>query len=302
MQKIVPQLWFDTQAKEAVAFYLTVFPNSRLVYSSALEHAAPVGSVDVLGFILGGLEFGAISAGPLFKANASMSFMVNYDPSQDPQAQEHLDQAWAKLSEGGTIMMPLQEYPFSKHYGWVEDRFGVSWQLMLTNPGGEPRPFIMPSLLFTPPVAGKAEEALRFYTSVFPGSKMGTTAHYPAGSAQDKEGTLMFGEASLSGEWLIAMDSGYAHGFNFNEALSLLVRCEDQKEVDYYWNTLLADGGTESQCGWLKDKFGLSWQIVPKMFDDVMASGDKAKIARLVETFMPMVKLDVAALEKAMNG
>ncbi len=312
MQKIVPQLWFDTQAKEAVAFYLTVFPDSRLLSTNVLMHDpevlaandlqdAPPG-IDVLAFILGGLEFGAISAGPMFKANPSVSFMVNFDPSKDPKAKEHLDETWAKLSQGGKVLMPLQAYPFSEHYGWVEDRFGISWQLILTKPEGEPRPFIIPSLLFTQGADGRAEEALKLYASLFPHSKLGTVARYPAATDMHKKDSLMFGEVNLSGEWLVAMDGGNPHGFAFNEGLSLLVRCADQAEVDHYWDGFTKDGGQESQCGWLKDKFGLSWQIVPKAFDDLMGSGDKAAIGRAMAAMMPMKKLDVAALENAARG
>lgn len=298
MQKIVPQLWFDTQAKEAVAFYVSAFPDSKIVSHAVLSHTPPV---DCFTFSLSGFEIGAISAGPLFKANPSVSFMVNFDPSRDAQAREHLDALWAKLSEGGKVLMPLQEYPFSKHYGWVEDRFGISWQLILTDPKGEPRPFIIPSLLFTQAVSGKAEEALKLYASVFPDSKLGTIARYPAATETHKEGSLMFGEASLSGEWLVAMDGGNPHGFTFNEGLSLLVRCKDQAEMDHYSNALSAVPEAE-QCGWLKDRFGLSWQIVPELMDEVMASGDQAKIDRLTQAFMPMKRLDLKALEEAARG
>ena len=125
----------------------------------------------------------AISAGPLFKFNPSVSFFVNFDPSRDPQAREHLDATWAKLSEGGQALMPLDAYPFSPRFGWVQDRYGVSWQLILTDPSGEPRPAIMPSLMFTGEVCGKAEEAGAFYRSVFDGSRAGRLVRYPEGMA-----------------------------------------------------------------------------------------------------------------------
>ena len=300
MQKIVPQLWFDTQAREAIPFYVSAFPNSRVLSSNVLE-GTPSGSVDVFSFVLGGLEMGAISAGPMFKINPSVSFMVNFDPSQDPQARERLDELWEKLFPGGKVLMPLQEYPFSKRYGWIEDRFGVSWQLILTRPEGEPRPFIIPSLMFTGDMTGRAGEAMDLYVSIFTNAKRGMSAPYPPGAAPEPAAKLMFAEFMLENQWFTAMDSGHMHAFGFNEALSFLVPCKDQAEIDYFWNAFTKDGGTEGQCGWLKDKFGFSWQIVPEGFGKMM-SGDPQKVARVSKAFMAMKKMDVAKLEEAVRG
>ena len=149
MQKIVPHLWFDTEAKEAAEFYVSAFKDSKIKNISTI-HDTPSGDSDIVSFELSGYSFMAISAGPYFKINPSISFMLNFDPSKDAQAREHLDELWTKLSVGGKTLMPLQEYPFSKWYGWIQDRYGVSWQLILTNPsGGEKRPFIIPSFMFT---------------------------------------------------------------------------------------------------------------------------------------------------------
>ncbi|HSX34386.1 MAG TPA: VOC family protein, partial [Candidatus Saccharimonadales bacterium] len=147
MQKIVPHLWFDTQAKEAADFYVSAFQplGDSKIDSAITMHDTPSGDADNVSFHLAGYSFLAISAGPLFKVNPSISFMVNFDPAHDPQAAEHLETLWKTLAEGGTVMMELGEYPFSKRYGWIQDKFGVSWQLILTNPDGEDRPFIIPS-------------------------------------------------------------------------------------------------------------------------------------------------------------
>src|SRR4051812_36494494 len=136
MQKIIPHLWFDTQAQEAAEFYVSAFENSKITYSSVLPET-PSGDTQIVSFNLSGYSFMAISAGPVFKLNPSISFMVNFDPSKDEEAEEHLRAVWEKLSAGGKELMPLQEYPFSKLYSWVEDKFGVTWQLILTNPEGE---------------------------------------------------------------------------------------------------------------------------------------------------------------------
>lgn len=298
MQKIVPHLWFDTQAKEAAEFYVSAFGNgSKVTHVSTLRNT-PSGDCDIVSFQLAGYEFMSISAGPYFTLNPSVSFMLNFDPSKDPNAKEHLDALWKKLSEGGTPLMPLDKYPFSDHYGWIQDTYGVSWQLILTKPEGEERPFIIPSIMFVGDMCGKADEAIDFYTSVFKNSKRGITARYPAGMAPDKESTVMFADFMLENQWFAAMDSGRIHKFGLNEAISLVVKCKDQKEIDYYWNTLSAVPESE-QCGWLKDTYGLSWQIVPVDMDAMMQSGDERKIARVTQAFLKMKKFNVAELKKA---
>jgi predicted 3-demethylubiquinone-9 3-methyltransferase (glyoxalase superfamily) len=298
MQKIVPHLWFDTQAKEAAEFYVQIFGNGSTVTNVTTLRDTPSGDCDVVSFEICGFDFMAISAGPLFKANPSISFFLNFDPSKDKNAREHLDALWKKLIDGGQALMEIDKYPFSERYGWLQDKYGVSWQLILTNPEGEERPFIVPSLLYTGAVAGKAEEAIDFYVSTFKNAKRGATARYPAGMPPDKEGTLMFADFMLEGQWFAAMDSAHTHKFNFNEGISLIVKCKDQKEIDHLWEKLSAVPEAE-QCGWLKDKFGVSWQITPVAMDTIMASGDDKKIARVTEAFMTMKKFDLAALEKA---
>ncbi|HEX8591300.1 MAG TPA: VOC family protein [Candidatus Paceibacterota bacterium] len=300
MQKITPHLWFDKEAKEAAEFYVSIFPESKVTHVSTIKDT-PSGDCDIVSFELSGHKLMAISAGPLFKFNPSISFILNFDPSKDSTASENLDRLWGKLSDGGTELMPLGGYPFSKKYGWIQDKYGVSWQLMLTDPAGEERPFIIPALMFTKNNVGRAEEALDFYTSVFKDSKKGTVAHYPAGMEPHKEGTLMFGEAALSGQWIAAMDSAGPHDFTFNEAISLMVPCEDQAEIDYFWGKLSAVPEAE-QCGWLKDKYGVSWQITPARLDEIMGRGTPEQRARVTQAFMQMKKFDLAKLEEAYEG
>jgi predicted 3-demethylubiquinone-9 3-methyltransferase (glyoxalase superfamily) len=174
----------------------------------------------------------------------------------------------------------------------------VNWQLILTKPEGEPRPFIIPSMMFTGDNTGKADEAIDFYVSAFKNSKRGLTAPYPPGASPEPAAKLMFADFMLEGQWFAAMDSGHMHAFNFNEALSLLVMCETQEEIDSYWSKLSAIPAAE-QCGWLKDKFGVSWQISPTMMNEVMRSGDSEKIARLTKAFLAMKKFDLKTLKKA---
>lgn len=297
MQKIIPHLWFDKDAKEAAQFYASIFPNSSVDFVSVLRNT-PSGDTDVVAFTLCGYSFMSISAGPYFKPNPSISFMVNFDPPQDAEATMHIDAVWEKLAEGGKVLMPIAEYPFSKRYGWVEDKYGFSWQLILTNPDGEKRPMIMPSMLFVGDVCGKAEEAVQFYASVFKDAKTGMVARYPAGMDPDKEGTVMFSDFLLEKQWFVAMDSARMHDFGFNEAISLMVNCKDQEEIDYYWEKLSAVPDAE-QCGWIKDKYGVSWQIVPEGLEEMLRDSDAAKVDRVMAEVLKMKKLNLAEIQAA---
>ncbi|HYI77742.1 MAG TPA: VOC family protein [Chryseolinea sp.] len=307
MKKITPHLWFDTEAKEASEFYTSVFPDSRILKTTVL-HDTPSGDCDVVSFELWGHKFMSISAGPLFEFNPSVSFMVNFDPllfkkssSPEKEARKQLDLAWEKLSEGGKVLMPIDKYPFSERYGWIQDKYGLSWQLILTKPGSDPRPSIMPSILFVNDNVGRAEEAIKFYLSVFKNSKMCELHRYGPNQEPDKEGTVMFADFILENSWFTAMDSAHEHKFNFNEAVSFMVSCNTQKEIDYYWGKLSAIPEAE-QCGWLKDKFGLSWQIVPAEMDQMMNDKDPGRVARVTEAFLQMKKFDLAELERAYEG
>ena len=296
-QRIIPYLWFDREALEAVNFYTRIFPDSQLSNITKLE-GTPSGDCDMVSFSLCSYTFIAINAGPYFTPNPSVSFFVNFDPGRDTQAKEHLHQLWNKLSEGGTILMPLGGYPFSSHYGWIQDRFGLSWQLILTKEEGEERPSIIPCLLFANKLNGKAEEASIFYQSVFRQSRMGEITRYPSGMEPNLEGSAMFFDFMLEGQWFVAMDSGYGHPFSFDEGISLLIQCDSQAEVDSYWEQLSADPEAE-QCGWLKDRYGFSWQISPRILDEMLSSGTQEQRNRVTKAFLEMKKFDIAKLENA---
>lgn len=300
MQKIVPHLWFDKQAKEAAEFYISLFPDSKITNVTTL-HGTPSGDADIVSFTLWGYEFMSISAGPYFTFNPSISFMVNFDPSQDSEAKNRIDEVWNKLADGGKVLMPLDAYPFSERYGWIQDKYGLSWQLILTNADGEKRPPIIPSLLFVENMCGKAEEATNFYVSTFKNTKRGMIARYGAGMEPDKEGTIMFTDFSLENQWFAAMDSAREHDYHFNEAVSFMVNCETQEEIDEYWKKLSAVPEAE-QCGWLKDQYGVSWQIVPTTMNDMMSKGTKEQIDRLTQAFLPMKKFDIQKLKDAFEG
>jgi predicted 3-demethylubiquinone-9 3-methyltransferase (glyoxalase superfamily) len=279
-QKIIPNIWCDRNAEEAGEFYSGVLPHTTAnvvarypdeVADWQAEFAGEQLTVDV---DVDGYRLTLINAGSEFRPNPSVSFMLNFDPlrfdDDRDAAREALGAAWAGLAERGTVRMELGEYPFSPHYGWVEDHFGVNWQLLLANPEGESRPFLIPQLAFTGDVDGKSREAAEFYASVFPDSEVGFIAEHPAGSAHAQPGTVMFGEFRLAGQWFSMMDGGPEHEFSFDCGVSLEVHVADQEELDRFWDALTAVPEAEV-CGWLADRYGLSWQIVPENMGEIMA-------------------------------
>jgi predicted 3-demethylubiquinone-9 3-methyltransferase (glyoxalase superfamily) len=146
----------------------------------------------------------------------------------------------------------------------------------------------------------EAEEAARYYTGIFPNSKIDRISHYPGDGPGGKKGSVHVVEFTIAGQPHQAFNGGPHHVFN--DAISLSVECEDQNEVDHYWNALTADGGKPVQCGWLKDKYGVSWQIVPKEVMAMLVDEDREKSRRVLEAVMQMVKLDIATLRDAYAG
>lgn len=292
--KITPHLWFDTEAKAAAEFYVDSLPQSAITRLTVLRDT-PSGDCDLLAFELAGQPFQAISAGPYFKINPSVSFILHCTTEAE------VDALWARLGDGGQALMPLDAYPFSPRFGWMQDRFGVSWQVMLAESPADAAQMIVPSLMFTGDNFGKAREAIDFYTAIFPNSATGQVQVNPGTPGTADAGTVLTANFALAGQWFAILDSVYAHNFNFNEAVSFIVSCESQAEVDYYWEHLSAVPEAE-QCGWLKDKYGLSWQIVPTAMDALMREGSPAQVASVTQAFLPMKKLDIAALERAFHA
>lgn len=293
MQGITPHLWFDTEAVEAARFYCETVPGSRVTSVVTLPDT-PSGDVDTVAFELFGQPFMAISAGPLFRFNPSVSFAIACETA------EEVDRYWQRLSAGGSVLMELGSYSFSDRYGWTTDRYGLSWQVSLTS-DGEVGQRITPSLLFVGEVCGRAQEATRFYTSVFPDSAVDTLVPYGSDAAPNAEGDVMYASLRLAGQQFAAMDSALDHDFGFNEAISFLVNCDDQDELDSYADALSAVPEAE-QCGWVKDRFGLSWQISPANLDRMMTEGSDEQVARVTEAFLAMKRLDLAELRRAYEG
>jgi len=293
-QTITPHLWFDKEAKEAAGFYASVFGKNSKVKNVNTLYNTPSGTVDVVSFELFGQEFAAISAGPLFNFNPSVSFSVAC------KTIDEVNELWEKLSENGKVLMELGKYPFSERYGWTQDKYGLSWQLIAMG-DIEIKQRITPVIMFVGNVCGKAEEAINYYVSVFKNAKVGDIFRYAKGQEPDKEGAVAHAFFALEGQGFAAMDSAREHNFSFNEAVSFIVNCSSQEDIDFYWAKLSADPKAE-QCGWLKDKFGLSWQVVPVEMNDMMQQGTDEQMERVTEAFLKMKKFDISKLKEAFNA
>jgi predicted 3-demethylubiquinone-9 3-methyltransferase (glyoxalase superfamily) len=157
-------------------------------------------------------------------------------------------------------------------------------------------PSTIPNLWFD----GDAEEAAAFYCSIFPNSRITATSHYPEGAPGGAEpGSVLTVAWELDGQRYVGINGGPQ--FKFNEAVSFMIECEDQAEIDFYWDKL-TDGGEEGPCGWLKDRFGLSWQVAPKGMDELFADPDRSRSQRAFDAMMQMKKLDIATLRAAADG
>lgn len=296
MQKITTFLWFDGAAQEAVNFYASLFSNSKIGRIARYDEASaavsgmPLGSVMTASVTIGGQEIVGLNGGPEFKFSPATSFFVSCS------SQEEINGIYEKLSQGGSILMELGKYPFSEKYCWLNDRFGVSWQLNLA-----PRKQkITPCLLFVGSQHGKAEEAMNFYVSLFKDSKVVSLERYKEGEG-DVEGTVKHATFSLNGQEFIAMESGLGHKFSFSPATSFAVYCDSQEEIDFLWEKLL-EGGKPYPCGWLSDRFCVTWQIVPVVLIEMLQDKDAEKAKRVMKAMLEMVKLDIAVLKKAYAG
>jgi predicted 3-demethylubiquinone-9 3-methyltransferase (glyoxalase superfamily) len=276
---IHPCLWFDGNAKTAADFYCSLFPGSKITADTPM----------VVNFELSGQKFMGLNGGPMFKPNASISFTVICETD------EETNELWKQLSADGMIMMALDKYEWSERYGFVQDRFGVCWQIMKAR-YGDVNQKITPTLLFVGKSFGQAEKAVKFYIEVFPQSSIDGILLYTKEEGE-AAGTVKHSQFFLDKKVFMAMDGASNHSFAFNEAISFVVDCETQEEIDFYWNKLTADGGQESQCGWLKDKFGVSWQIVPAVLGKLMTDPERSQ--RVMQAFMKMKKFDIEALMNA---
>ena len=291
-QKIIPFLWFDNKAEQAATFYTNIFNDSKInsisYYNaeSASDSGVPEGTAMTVDFILEGQHFAALNGGPVFEITPAISLFINCDDEHE------INTLWEKLSEGGTTLMELNKYPFSDKFGWLKDQFGVTWQLMIGNSMQK----IIPFLMFTGKYYGMAEEAMNFYISLFEQSGI---IHIEHSESSDINKTVKHALFSLNEQEFMAIDSK-GHDFTFTPAFSLVVNCETQEEIDHFWNKL-TEGADENaqQCGWLQDRFGVSWQIVPTALGKLISDADPVKSQRVMRAMLPMKKLNIKTLIQA---
>lgn len=290
MQKIIPHLWFDKEAGEAAELYMSLFEGSKIINKTILKNT-PSGDAEMLTIELAGQEFMLISAGPYFKFTPAVSFLIACS------SKEEVDSIWERLIQNGSALMPLDSYPHSERYGWLMDRYGLSWQVMYMG-DMEIRQKITPTMMFVGDQCGKSEDAITLYTSIFKNSKIDFILRYDEDAAPDKPESIQHAAFTLENQAFAAMDSAHEHNFSFNEAISFVVMCDTQEEIDYYWDRLSAVPEAE-QCGWLKDRFGFSWQITPAVMSEMLLSSDEKKLEQVTEAFLKMKKFDIAELKKA---
>lgn len=282
MQKITPFLWFDNQAEEAINFYVSVFNNSMIVHANR----DPEGNLFTATFQLEGQEFMALNGGPQFIFTPAVSFFVTCATTAE------IDDLWQKLSESGKVLMPLDAYPFSKKFGWLEDRYGLTWQLNVGSGSQKITSFFM-----YVGDQGQAEEAIKLYTSLFADAHLNHIERFAEGEG-GVVGTVKLASFTLHGQQFMAMDGGAGHMFTFTEANSFFVNCDTQAEVDELWQRFTEEG-EESMCGWLKDKYGVSWQIIPAALMEMLGDEDPEKAKRVMDAMLQMQKIDVQKLEEA---
>lgn len=268
-------LWFNNNAQEAVDFYKKVFTDV------STHTTTPI----VISFEIHGHKLMGLNGGDMFKINPSISLFVNCN------SVETVNTIWNKLIEEGKALMQIDTYPWNERYGWLQDKFGVTWQISFIKEQ-EQSVKITPSMLFTGEQFGKAEAAIELYSSIFKESKTTVSVKYPDGN--ELSGKIMYAEFVINNHPFIAMDGPGKHEFSFNEAVSFVVNCTTQDEIDYYWNSLIANGGKESRCGWLKDQFDISWQIVPEQLGEWMRNTEKS--AKIMQAIMTMNKIDMNVL------
>jgi len=274
-----PCLTISGKIAEAADFYLETFVNGKIVQTSHY----------VIQLELSGQKFMLLNEGPQSSPNPSISFMVI------SETEEETIKYWEKLAASGQVLMPLDSYDWSSKYGWIQDRYGVSWQLMTGSRDDTPQR-ICPSLMFTGTGAGKAAEAIHFYTRLFPKSHIQGILNYKEGEG-DQTTFVKHAQFYVNDFIMMAMDSSANHDFKFNDAISIVVECETQSEIDRYWEELTADGGMEVVCGWLTDKYGISWQIIPASLGELVSDPERAP--RVMNALMKMKKLNIADLENA---
>ncbi len=242
----------------------------------------------VVTFELSGQKFMALNGGPQFKPTAATSFFVVLEDRAE------VEKVWKQLNEDAALLMPLDKYNWSDLYGWVQDKFGVSWQIALGKLSDVHNQKFVTTFMYCGEHQGKAEAAVNFYASIFPGASIEGILKYPKDSSTP--GQVIHSQFILNDVVFGAMDSGVPQPFTFTEGMSNIIECDTQEEIDHYWNAFTREG-KESMCGWCQDQFGVWWQVIPAILKSLMS--DPARAGKVTEAFMQMKKMDIRTLENA---
>jgi predicted 3-demethylubiquinone-9 3-methyltransferase (glyoxalase superfamily) len=257
-------LWFDNQGAEAAKWYVSLFDGTSILYQNQV----------ITEISIEGTKLMMINGGKHYSPTSAMSNFVYFGGNH-----EKFERIYHALLDGGQILMPMDAYDWSSKYAWVKDKFGINWQMDIDEINHRQK--LVPSLLFVNQRNHNVKEALSYYISVFEQSTMLMEWPYPESEASMPAGTLLFGQAKLGNTIINAMSSTLHHDYDFTPGNSLVIVCENQDEIDYYWKALGAEG-QELMCGWLTDRFGLTWQIFPRILSDLMNDperGPKASTA-----------------------
>lgn len=269
---ITPCFWYERDSLAAAALVQEAFGGGRTVDSNPMSTVWELFGRRVMG----------INGGPRYRPGSSLSLFVQLP------GEVAVRRAFETLARDGRAHLPLAPMPWSPLFAWVEDRHGVHWQLAQSFQE-DSRPMLFPTLMFTGPQAGQARAAIDAYTKVFPGSSIGEL-HL------SDDGGVRFAIVELAGQTVGFMDGHGGEDEGFTPGVSLSVACDDQAEIDHFWDHLV-QGGQESRCGWLTDRFGFSWQIVPSIMGELMSDPQRAQ--RVVAAFLPMTRLDLETLRRA---
>jgi len=278
-QQITPCLWFNNQAKEAATFYCAQFQNAKIVSQSPIVTEIQVSGQNIT----------LLDGGPMYQPNASISFFYICETSKE------INQVWEAFTKEGEVLMPLDKYHWSEKYGWVNDKFGVSWQFSLGKLEDVGQK-ITPCLTFTGDQYGRVEEAVNYYSSIFKDPLLDSMHRFGKDESPEVEGKVKHAQLRLNGQKFMLRESAAINNVDFSEGISLTIHCESQDEIDHYWNKL-TEGGAESMCGWLRDKFGVSWQVIPNILGKLMTDPNKA--GKAAKAFMQMRKFDIEKLVQA---
>ena len=251
-KKIIPQLWFSNNALEAAELYVSIFENSSLLDTSPIQDESS-GQEKYVKFILDGLQLEAFSAGSYFNFNTASSLLVHCE------SDDELEYLWHKLKEDGRIHKDLCLDKNDLMYGCLQDKFGLVWRFIKTKENIRQK--ITPCLLFS----GDTQKALIYYEDIFENSIIKFLD-------KNQDNHLIYADFKIDDLELVCIDVEAEENPGFAEAFTFVIKCENQIDVNYYWKRLSYESGAE-EFGWLKDKFGLSWHIVPKSLDQKLMLG-----------------------------